>query len=91
MDYFTTNNLFCIQQFGFRPSHTRQIQANIAQDVNKMVINVKGAKLSEWLGANKSALNNYSKTNYMVFHTSKRAVKYSNLKINNTYIEHDCL
>ena len=51
------------------------LYCNIAQDVNEMVINVEVAKLSEWLGANKLALNN-SKTKYMVFHTSNRAVKY---------------
>ena len=44
-------------------------------------------QLSEWLGANKLALN-ISKTKYMVFHTSNRAVKHPNLIINNTYIEH---
>ena len=55
--------------------------------VNEEVINVELAKLSEWLGANKLALN-ISKTKYMVFHTSNRAVTYLNLKINNTYIDH---
>ena len=63
------------------------LYCNIDQDVNKEVINVELAKLSEWLGANKLALN-ISKTKYtcMVFHTSNRAVKYRNLKIYNTYI-----
>ena len=55
--------------------------------VNDDVINVELAKLSEWLGANRLALN-ISKTKCMVFHTSNRAVKYPNLKINNTDIEH---
>ena len=39
------------------------------------------------VGANKLALN-ISKTKSMVFHTSNRAVKYPNLKTNNTDIEH---
>ena len=63
------------------------LYCSIDQDVNEEVINVELAKLSESLGANKLALN-ISKTKYMVFHTSNRAVKYPNLKINNTYIEH---
>ena len=63
------------------------LYCNIDQDVNEEVINDELAKLSEWLGANKLALN-ISKTKYMVFHTINKAVKYPNLKINNTYIEH---
>ena len=63
------------------------LYCNIDQYVNEDVINVELAKLSEWLGANKLALN-ISKTKFMVFHTSNRAVKYPNLKINNTDIEH---
>ena len=51
------------------------LYCNIDQDVNEEVINVELAKLSEWLGANKLALN-ISKTKYMVFHTSNRVVKY---------------
>ena len=39
------------------------------------------------LEQNKLALN-ISKTKFMVFHTSNRAVQYPNLKINNTDIEH---
>ena len=145
VDYFTTNNLFCIQQFGFRSGHSTELAAlklanhliteignfkvptNIYIDlskafdtlnfdillkkldhyginesakrlihsyltdrlqfaefnsykstylpistgvpqgsVNEEVINVEVAKLSEWLGANKLALN-ISKTKYMVF------------------------
>ena len=27
VDYFTTNNLFCIQQFGFRPGHSSELAA----------------------------------------------------------------
>ena len=27
MDYFTTNNLFCIQQFSFRPGHSTELAA----------------------------------------------------------------
>ena len=57
------------------------LHCNIDQYVNEDVINVELAKLSEWLGANKLALN-ISKTKFMVFHTSNRAVKYPNLKIN---------
>ena len=63
------------------------LYCNIDQYVNEDVINVELAKLSEWLGANKLALN-ISKTKFMVFYTSNRAVQYPNLKINNTDIEH---
>ena len=63
------------------------LYCNIDQHVNENDINVELAKLSEWLGANKLALN-ISKTKFMVFHTSNKAVKYPNLKINNTDIEH---
>ena len=63
------------------------LYCNIDQYVNKDGINVELAKLSEWLGANKLALN-FSKTKVMFFYTSNRAVKYPNLKINNTDIEH---
>ena len=63
------------------------LYCNIDQYVNEDVINVELAKLSEWLGANKLALN-ISKTKFMVFHTSNRAVQYPNLKINNTDVEH---
>ena len=59
------------------------LYCNIDQYVNEDVINVELAKLSEWHGANKLALN-ISKTKFMVFHTSNRAVQYPNLKINNT-------
>ena len=27
VDYFTTNNLFCIQQFGFMPGHSTELAA----------------------------------------------------------------
>ena len=63
------------------------LYCNIDQHVNEDDINVELAKLSEWLGANKLALN-ISRTKFMVFHTSNKAVKYPNLKINNTDIEH---
>ena len=63
------------------------LYCNIDQHVNENNINVELAKLSEWLGANKLALN-ISKTKFMVFHKSNKAVKYPNLKINNTDIEH---
>ena len=63
------------------------LYCNIDQYVNEDVINVELAKLSEWLGANKLSLN-ISKTKFMVLYTSNRAVKYPNLKINNTDIEH---
>ena len=63
------------------------LYCNIDQHVNEDDINVELAKLSEWFGANILALN-ISKTKCMVFHTSNRAVKYLNLKINNTDIEH---
>ena len=65
------------------------LYCNIDQHVNEGDIHVyvELAKLSEWLGANKLALN-ISKTKFIVFHTSNKAVKYPNLKINNTDIEH---
>ena len=56
------------------------LYCNIDQYVNEDVINVELAKLSEWLEANKLALN-ISKTKFMFFHTSNRAVQYPNLKI----------
>ena len=49
------------------------LYGNIDQYVNEDVINVELAKLSEGLGANKLALN-ISKTKFMVFHRSNRAV-----------------
>ena len=63
------------------------LYCNIDQYVNEDVINVELAKLSEWLGAITLALN-ISKIKLVVFHTSNtnRAVKYPNLKINNTLI-----
>ena len=63
------------------------LYCNIDQHLNEDDINVELAKLSEWLGANKLALA-ISKTKFMVFHTSNRAVKYPSTKINNTDIEH---
>ena len=54
----------------------------IDQHVNEDNINAELAKLSEWFEANKLGLN-ISKTKFMVFHTSDKAVKYPNLKINN--------
>ena len=47
------------------------LYCNIDQYVNEDVINVEHAKLSEWLGANKLALN-ISKTKFMVFHASNK-------------------
>ena len=63
------------------------LYCNIDQGVNKDVINVELAKLSEWLGAIKLALN-FSKTKYMFLYTSNRVVKYPDQKINNTDIDH---
>ena len=63
------------------------LHCNIDELVNEDDINVELAKLSECLGANKLALN-ISKTKFMFFHTSNKAVKYPNLKINNIDIEH---
>ena len=82
-DLFLISNIFSMLMY----ADDTTLYCNIDQDVNKEVINVELAKLSEWLGANKLALN-ISKTKYMIFHTSNRAVKYPNLKINNNYIEH---
>ena len=56
------------------------------QCVNEHIINEELHKLTEWLGANKLALN-ISKTKYMVVHTSNRKITYPNLKINNINIE----
>ena len=64
----------------------QMILLNIDQYVNEDVINVELAILSEWLGANKLALN-ISKTKYMDFHTNNSDVKCPNLKINNNDIE----
>ena len=63
------------------------LYCNIDLHVNEDDINVELAKLSERLGANKLALN-ISRTKFMVFHTSNKTVKYPNLKINNSDIEH---
>ena len=58
------------------------LYCNIDQCVNEYIINEELHKLTEWLGANKLALN-ISKTKYMIFHTSNRKITYPNLKINN--------
>ena len=63
------------------------LYCNIDQFVNKDVINVELAKLSEWLESNNLALN-ISKTKFMFFRTSNRAVQYPNLKVNNPDIEY---
>ena len=63
------------------------LYCNIDQHANEDDINVELAKLTEWLGSNKLALN-ISNTKFMVFHKSNRTVRYPNLKINNTDIEH---
>ena len=62
------------------------LYCNIDQCVNEYIINEEFHKLTEWLGANKLALN-ISKTKYMIFHTSNRKISYPNLKINNINIE----
>ena len=62
------------------------LYCNIDQCVNEYILNEELHKLTEWLGANKLALN-ISKTKYMIFHTSNRKITYPNLKINNTNIE----
>ena len=60
---------------------------NIDQQVNEDDINVGLAKLSEYLGANILTLD-FSMTKFMVFHTSTITMKYLNLIIYNTHIEH---
>ena len=55
------------------------LYCNIDQHVHEDDINVEFAKLSEWLGANKLALN-ISKTKFVDFHTSNRAVKYPSIR-----------
>ena len=62
------------------------LYCNIDKCVNKYIINEEFHKLTEWLGANKLALN-ISETKYMVLHTSSRKITYPNLKINNINIE----
>ena len=60
------------------------LYGNIDQCVNEYII---GEELhTEWLGANKLALNT-SKTKYMVFHTSNRKITYPNFIICNISIE----
>ena len=49
------------------------LYCNIDQHVNEDDINVELTKLSEWLGANKLALN-ISKTKLIVFHRCNRTV-----------------
>ena len=39
MEYFTSNNLFCLQQFGFRPGHSIELAA--LKLVNHVVITEK--------------------------------------------------
>ena len=63
------------------------LYCNIDHHVYEDDINVEIANLSEWLGANKLALN-ISQTKFVIFHTSSGIVIYTNLKINNTDIEH---
>ena len=63
------------------------LYCNIDQHVNEDNINMELAKLSEQLRANKLTLN-INMTKFMVFDTSNEAVRYPNLKINNTDIEH---
>ena len=55
---------------------------DIDNNVKEDVINRELLKVYEWLGANKLSLN-VAKTKFMVFHTSKRLVRYPNLLINN--------
>ena len=62
------------------------LYCNIDQCVNEYIIKEELHKLTEWLRANKLALN-ISKTKYMIFHTSNRKITYQNLKINNINIE----
>ena len=43
MDYFTTNNLFCIQQFGFRPGHITESAA--LKLVNHLIAEMDNCKI----------------------------------------------
>ena len=54
--------------------------------IRLLVLNEELHKLTEWLEANKLALN-ISKTKYMVFHTRNRKITYLNMIINNINIE----
>ena len=43
VDYFTTNNLFCIQQFGFRPGHSTELAA--LKQTNHLIIEMDNFKV----------------------------------------------
>ena len=81
-DFPLMSNVFNILMYADETT----LSCNIDQCVNEYIINEKLYKLTEWLGANKLALN-ISKTKYMDFHTSNRKMTYPNLKINNINIE----
>ena len=59
---------------------------NINRNIAAVVINGELLKITQWLGANKLALN-VSKTKFMVFHTHNRSVSYPELQINGNTIE----
>ena len=59
---------------------------NIDNNVTEDVINHELLKVYEWLGDIKISLN-VAKIKFMVFHTSNRLVRYSNLLINGRPIE----
>ena len=44
MDYFTTNNLFCIQQFGFKPGHSTELAAFTLE--NHLIAELDNCKIS---------------------------------------------
>ena len=43
MDYFTTNNLFCIQQLGFRPGHSTELAA--LMQANHLIAELDNCKI----------------------------------------------
>ena len=59
---------------------------NIDNNVTEDVINHELLKVYEWLGDIKISLN-VAKIKFMVFHTSNRLFRYSNLLINGRPIE----
>ena len=49
---------------------------------SEFIVNNERAKFSVWLSANKLSLN-VKKTKFMVFHSTRKKVKYPTLRINN--------
>ena len=43
VDYFTTNNLFCIQQFGFKPGHSTELA--VLKQANHLIAEMDNFKV----------------------------------------------